>query len=80
MAVEKLSKGVYLTHFIVYLTSIFTVSVAMVLLWQYLGPSSLAGLAVLMLLVFSNLFFARIVKRFQVSNENQISTYMIYPM
>ena len=45
---------------------IWIIVVAMVLLWQYLGPASLAGLAVLLVMVFVNMALAKMVKKLQM--------------
>ena len=45
---------------------VINVSVAMVMLWGYLGPASLAGLALLIILVVMNLYLASKVRQLQV--------------
>ncbi len=43
------------------------ISVAMVMLWNYLGPASLAGFAMLVFLIVLNLFLAAKVKKLQAA-------------
>ncbi len=40
--------------------------VAMVMLWGYLGPASLAGLGIIILLIGINMYLAAQVKKLQV--------------
>ena len=44
----------------------FFIVVAMVLLWQYLGVSSMAGFAVLVCIITGNLVLSTLIKKMQV--------------
>ena len=50
------------------------ITVSMVLLWQLLGPSVLAGLGVMILLIPANIFVASKMKTFQVSSQYSFLT------
>lgn len=45
----------------------FQITVSMVMLWQVLGPSVLAGLTVMILLIPLNIFVGNRIKKLQVS-------------
>ena len=46
----------------------------MVMLWGYLGPAALAGMAVLMVLIGMNLVIARVCKKLQVGDSRPSNT------
>ena len=46
----------------------------MVMLWGYLGPSSLAGLALLILIMILNVFLVSKMKHLQVSRQSPVHT------
>ena len=54
-----------------------SITIAMVLLYQYLGPSSLAGLGILVLLVIVNTIVGTTIKKLQVWIKYILTQYYI---